>query len=206
MLAADDEISVKFEAALSKEGNTKVDLSLTDLRCEGADKVALAVHDFPTISELDISCNSILADGTQRIASILLYPHCSALNTLNISANFIGDAGALDLVTALKHNTTLMHLDAHSCGIYDEGAIAFAELISTNSSLMILSLRANYIADKGALALAEAIPKNNGLYEINLHGNDFKKVAGEALIASMTGHSSIQSHGKPGAGLDCQVM
>ena len=68
MLAADDEISVKFEAALSKEGNTKVrslasarellltlcgaqvDLSLTDLRCEGADKVALAVHDFPTIS------------------------------------------------------------------------------------------------------------------------------------------------------------
>ena len=27
----------------------------------------------------------------------------------------------------------------------------------------------------------------SGLYEINLHGNDFKKVAGEALIASMTG-------------------
>eukprot|EP00656_Telonema_subtile_P052807 TRINITY_DN7450_c0_g1_i2.p1 TRINITY_DN7450_c0_g1~~TRINITY_DN7450_c0_g1_i2.p1 ORF type:complete len:215 (+),score=52.50 TRINITY_DN7450_c0_g1_i2:183-827(+) len=196
----DHPLTLKFQQQLAN-GKGRVDLSLTDVRCEGCADVALAVQDFPDLTTLDLSCNSVLLPGSQVIAAALRVLGCS-LTSLDLSANHIGDAGAFACCEALKENNTLTHLDLHSCGIHDPGAEYFAELLTSNHTLRSLNLRANYIGDDGALVLAEALPENEGLYELNLHCNDFSRTGGEALLQVLREHKTIKSFGQAGAGLE----
>ena len=64
-----------------------------------------------------------------------------AIKTLNLSANNIGDAGALTLAAILKSNTTLEVLDLSSNVIDYDGITAIAEALTDNNSLKALHIR-----------------------------------------------------------------
>ena len=63
------------------------------------------------------------------------------IKTLNLSANNIGDAGALTLAAILKSNTTLEVLDLSSNVIDYDGITAIAEALTDNTSLKSLHIR-----------------------------------------------------------------
>lgn len=66
------------------------------------------------------------------------------ITTLNLSANNIGDAGALTLAAILKSNTTLEVLDLSSNVIDYDGITAIAEALTDNTSLTSLHIRCFY--------------------------------------------------------------
>eukprot|EP00658_Telonema_sp_P-2_P028755 TRINITY_DN21987_c0_g1_i2.p1 TRINITY_DN21987_c0_g1~~TRINITY_DN21987_c0_g1_i2.p1 ORF type:complete len:105 (+),score=30.06 TRINITY_DN21987_c0_g1_i2:53-367(+) len=76
MLPEDHPLSIQFREIL-QDGPTKVNLSLSDQRCEGASQVAMAVFDNSDLTALDVSCNSIAGPGAEEIARILRYPQCT---------------------------------------------------------------------------------------------------------------------------------
>ena len=72
-----------------------------------------------------------------------------------MSANFIGDDGVKTIADALVNNSSLAHLDMHSCGIRDRGLGSISAMLKSNKSVESLNLRANYIQDYGIQVLAE---------------------------------------------------
>ncbi|KAG0344009.1 hypothetical protein BG005_002083, partial [Podila minutissima] len=95
----------------------------------------------------------------------------SALTTLDLRTNSIGDSGAQALSEALKTNSTLISLYLYYNSIGDNGAQALAEALKINSNLTTLNLDSNSIGDNGAQALAEALKTNATLTTLSLESN-----------------------------------
>jgi Ran GTPase-activating protein (RanGAP) involved in mRNA processing and transport len=74
------------------------------------------------------------------------------IKTLNLSANNIGDAGALTLAAILKSNTTLEVLDLSSNVIDYDGITAIAEALTDNTSLKALHIRCRLFVVASCLA------------------------------------------------------
>ena len=74
------------------------------------------------------------------------------IKTLNLSANNIGDAGALTLAAILKSNTTLEVLDLSSNVIDYDGITAIAEALTDNTSLKALHIRCRPVVSASCLA------------------------------------------------------
>ncbi|KAI9206984.1 uncharacterized protein BJ171DRAFT_495373 [Polychytrium aggregatum] len=81
----------------------------------------------------------------------------SALKTLCLRGNRIGDPGAKSLASVLKSNRTLQALNLWDNRIGKEGAGELAEVLKFNSTLMSLSLGHNNIGDEGAAAFAKVL-------------------------------------------------
>jgi hypothetical protein len=95
----------------------------------------------------------------------------SALSSLDLRGNQIGDAGAKDLSDALKHNTTLT---SHSLGVNlmgDVGAKDLSDALKYNSTLTSLNLDVNVIGAAGAKDLSDALIHNYILTSLDLDDN-----------------------------------
>ena len=106
----------------------------------------------------------------------------TTLTELNLSSNFIGDAGAASVADALKSNTTLTKLNLSSNGIGAAGAASVADALKSNSTLTKLNLSENDIGDAGAASVADALKFNTTLTKLNLSSNGIG-AAGSASVA-----------------------
>jgi Ran GTPase-activating protein (RanGAP) involved in mRNA processing and transport len=91
-----------------------------------------------------------------------------ALLDLNLSANRIGDPGALALAAAIKVNCFLHTLVLSDNKICDPGAVAIAEALLVNSTIKSLNLAQNNISDEGGAAFSELLGKNSTIQELYL--------------------------------------
>jgi len=92
----------------------------------------------------------------------------AALETLDLTGNNIGDAGAEMLAVVLERNTALKELKLESNGIGSEGAAKLATALETNSALTTLDLKDNNIGDDGVSKLATALETNAALATLKL--------------------------------------
>jgi hypothetical protein len=95
----------------------------------------------------------------------------SALATLKLDWNLIGESGAAALATALASNRTLVELGLLGNRIGDAGAGHIGAALRTNRCLSKLYLGANGISDDGARALALSLSVNGALSELGLWSN-----------------------------------
>ncbi len=84
----------------------------------------------------------------------------------------IGDGGALEIVEAIKINSTLQEISLESNGIGDDGALVFAQMLKLNSSLQGINLSYNLIGVEGTRAFIEAMEFNSSLQEIHFSDNE----------------------------------
>ena len=85
-------------------------------------------------------------------------------DTMMVKATGISDAGAVALVQALHHNSTLQELDLSNNSISDAGAVALAQALHHNSTLKGLWLHGNNaIGEEGTCALEEALTVNTSI-------------------------------------------
>merc|ERR1711935_883257 len=73
---------------------------------------------------------------------------------------------------ALKTNTAVTTLDLHGNSIGDAGAAAIAEALKTNTAVASLSLGQNNIGDTGVAAIAEALKTNTAVTYLYLYANN----------------------------------
>jgi Ran GTPase-activating protein (RanGAP) involved in mRNA processing and transport len=117
------------------------------------------------LSSLDLTMNSIQADGAQALANVPF----GDLKFLFLLGCEVGTEGAESLAAsqALK-SLTVLALSGNSVG--DRGAAAIAESPHL-TGLTLLDLGANGIGNKGAIAIAKS-PTLETLKSLELSGND----------------------------------
>lgn len=81
----------------------------------------------------------------------------TALTTLTLARNALGDATATALGTALAQNTTLTVLDASQGYVTGAGVADLAGALMQNQTLLQIDLSVNGVGDTGARALAATL-------------------------------------------------
>lgn len=199
---------VHVVAQVSSFSPDKWNFSLANLRDQGVPVVVEALKIRPCRA-LDLSCNSLTAEGAHRLLQGVLEAERPLLS-LDLSANSIGQSKeekaskfCVTLGAFLKTPLcALQALDLHSAGIDSMGVIEIAEGLSHNSTLTTLSLRANYITDNGIPALSRALQINKTLTEINLYCNDITEKGVSEINNALKSHPSLKNFGKPAGSLE----
>eukprot|EP00736_Rhodelphis_marinus_P000315 Rmarinus@m.68 len=144
-----------------------------------------------SVTELDVSCNSIGDAGVESFAKIL--PD-SALTNVSLSCVGLCDGGASALAKVLP-DSRLHYLDLQYNGIRLDGAYALAQSLASCSSLYFLGVKANRIPPEGVEMLFGAG------YKMLLIQDENKNEATEHTLERLT-CSSVDSTGVPQEGVN----
>ncbi|KAI8598054.1 hypothetical protein EDD21DRAFT_407131 [Dissophora ornata] len=155
---------------------------------EGALALSEALKTNTALTTLDLEKNSIGDEGTLALSEALKTN--TTLTTLNLENNSIGNEGALALSEALKTNTALITLDLTNNSIGEEGALALSEALKTNT-VNSLYLGGNSIGNEGALALSEALKTNTTLTTLNLESNSIYYEGALALSDALKTNTTL---------------
>ena len=142
-----------------------------------------------TLAELNLSGNYL---GDAGCAALIegIHTQCK-LTVMNLSGNDIGHAGCAKVAQSIGNNLVLTNLNLSNNKIGDDGCVALAESIRTNSTLKVLNLSHNEIGKKGSEALADLIQNNSTLKELNLSRNKINDDDGAALTEVTTKNSTL---------------
>eukprot|EP00808_Paulinella_micropora_P012297 g43990.t1 len=151
-----------------------------DLRDSGASAVAKGLEENKEckLEKLDISSNSIGAEGARHIAKALEVN--KNLQTLWIASNNIGDKAAAAFADALKVNTTLTSLRLSTNGISDAGAQAMGEALRINPILKQLAYLMGLATTRGLLNTCASSTKSRSLAVSAQKAEEKQKAAAEA--------------------------
>ncbi len=149
---------------ITKTSNLRtLDLDQTELGDEGvAHLFSLLANHQSSIALKNIYLNAvgIGQSACENLADYLSSPHC-AIESVYMSSNPMGDAGAKALAQGLARNTSLLRLALASCGLKSEGAKSILLALKDHARLMTLhmgqsystedlGMRYNYIEDDAA--------------------------------------------------------
>jgi hypothetical protein len=160
-----------------------MDLSCNSIGAEGARSLAAALDNNSTLTSLDLHDNEIGAEGARSLATAL--DNNATLTSLDLRRNNIGAEGARSLAAALRNNATLTSLELRGNNIGAEGARLLAAALDNNATLTSLDLAWNNIGAEGARSLAAALDNNATLTSLDLAGNnigaDIQNLVGDRL-------------------------
>lgn len=126
-----------------------LDLDQTELSDEGVARIFLKLsscdHNLP-LRNIYLNATGISTSACKAIASYLSSPHCK-LQSLYMSCNPVGDAGAIALAEGLAGNTSLLRLSTTSCGLKSTGAQHIMTALKSHPCLMTLIIGQNYATD-----------------------------------------------------------
>ncbi len=114
---------------------------------------------------------AITAEGAKCLAGGLMSNKATAIASLRLDVNQIGDLGTEAIAQMLCTNTSITGLSLASNGIGDAGAIALGKALAANKTLSQLSLGENRIAREGAAGIASGLVHNIGLRALDLQRN-----------------------------------
>ena len=135
----------------------KLDVGYNSLNEQAALGIVRAAQQQDKITFLGLGGCGIGPIGAKEIADYIQFT--AVLAELQLSANNIGDNGAIAIADALKSGTTVLtNLGLSSNNIGPEGAKAIADALQSGMSMLTkLSLEHNNIGPEGAKAIAGAL-------------------------------------------------
>lgn len=189
----DEEDSAAADAEAAADAKARLLRELPDLKIgkkpqEFRKILVRMVENDPTLTEVDMPCWGLGADGAKLVAEAL--SHNDTLQRLDLWRNGIGSEGAEHVAKALECNDTLLHLDLRRNGIDSEGAKHIADALAQSESLRYLNLRWNGMGNEGARYVADALTRNSSLEHLDLWrikmGRRGAKYVAEALAHNDT--------------------
>jgi NLR family CARD domain-containing protein 3 len=147
----------------------------------GAVYFCKAILCHPTLKEIDLSNNDIESDGIRAVADVLRE---GALETVKLNECGGKAAGVQAIAVAMKHNTSLSHLEISGFA----GSPACIELIHAvifNPSLVKLRLRGTAVNDSAASAIVELINTCATLRLLDLSDNGITDAGAEKICAAL---------------------
>ncbi|MCC8399315.1 MAG: hypothetical protein LN563_01885 [Rickettsia endosymbiont of Platyusa sonomae] len=186
ILSSDDNLN-KFSSFINANPNITA-LNLDNCNIDiGKIKLLIKPINNSNITDLDVSCNEITAEGATEIAKL------TNLATLNIEYNKITDVGATTIATM----PNLTHLRIDGGNITDIGATAIATMLN----LAYLDIRYNKITDVGVTAIAD-MPN---LTSLDIHINKIIDKWG-AIAKALKDNTILTSLGIQGIESDIQKI
>ncbi|KAL0421300.1 UNVERIFIED_CONTAM: hypothetical protein Slati_3152900 [Sesamum latifolium] len=176
------------EALKQNRSITNVDLGGNDIHAKGISEIARVLKDNSVITTLELGYNPIGPEGAKALAEVLKFH--GNIKDLMLGWCQIGATGAEYIADMLKYNSTISSLDLRANGLRDEGAICLARSLKVvNEALTSLNLGFNEIRDEGAFAIAQALKANEDvrLTSLNLMNNFLTKL-GQSAITDASDH------------------
>jgi Ran GTPase-activating protein (RanGAP) involved in mRNA processing and transport len=156
---------------------TLVELNINANNIDNVELLAEALADNKTLKTLDISSNNV----TDKNKLLNMIQNNKTLTTLIMNnIEFFQDdrygmsKSMIDIIEALKTNTSLLELDITSTKIGDEGANALAKVLGKggNKTLEKLHTCLNYI--RNVTQLTEALKNNTSLLKLYISDNSIR--------------------------------
>ena len=108
----------------------------------------------------------------------------TAVRSINLSHNSIGDRGAAYLAAFLRQNVSVTQLDLSSNSIGNRGARALCDSLAVNRALQVVNLSNNAMGIDGVVTLKDVLRTNHTLRDINLKKTRVpEEFASEVLLA-----------------------
>jgi Ran GTPase-activating protein (RanGAP) involved in mRNA processing and transport len=141
-----------------------------------------------SLKKVKIAQNDLDADAVEHLVRAILKNKANTLlESLDLSFNRLGDAGARHLSTLFK-SIDLKELILSGTKVGNDGTVALGRALS-GSQLRVLNLRENQVGAKGCQAIAQALPHSH-LEELILHFNTIKDDGAIALGRALSVEST----------------
>ena len=170
---------------------TSLDLSCNSIHADGAHSLSEALRVNTCLTSLDLSYSSIHADGAHSLSEALRVN--TSLTSLDLCYNSIDADAAHSLSETLRVNTSLTSLGLNMNSIGNEGAHSLSEALRVNTSLTSLDLGMNSIGNEGASSLSEALRVNTSLTSLDLYKNSVGNEGAHSLSEALRVNTSLTS-------------
>lgn len=152
---------------------------------------AIATNSRMKLERLEISGNQIQAEGAIHVERWLMNPRCSLVD-LSLKFNQLMPNGAARIAAALPSCDSLKKLNLYQNHICDEGVEALALALETNTSLEWLDLGHNDFGDDGAFQLSQVLRlKNDSLVHLDIRHNEMTHLGQDFLRRGLEKNASV---------------
>ena len=189
---SDEDVTHLSEAIKKNKNLKKLFIGMNDFSTDALQYFSLALRENNTIDTLSFNSNignlvaphpfqgnvkfspklylkfSRFQKRCGKIFSDILLFNSSALTSLDLSNNELGDDSAQPIFESLQVNRYLKNLKLDNNQITDSKIKLLSETLEKNKTLVFLSLRDNFISDLSANFLCDALFKNNTLLNLKL--------------------------------------
>lgn len=180
--------ATSFAAALGSPSAhiTELDLASNGIGDAGASAIGKALVKSPSLVMLSLEGNKIGADGCDTFVDGLMAN--TKLERLNFRLNLLGSAGVTAIAEGIAANpeSALLSLDLFGNSVGDSGAVALASALQQPGvQLQELGLGKNNLGDETATAFAHALMANGGtlpLRTLVLAANSIGDTGAQALL------------------------
>ena len=200
-----EEMVMALVARIANNVNSDVEF-LKALKCIGECKnensstmhvlLACSLGSHLQVNKLNLSDRNV-PSGVFRDCTTLAeaIKHNSTITHLNLSGNFLGHGDFTALAEAIKHNSTIRQLDLseNRFGVGDSN-IVLADAIKHNSSITHLNLSSNSFGLRDCTALAEAIKHNSTVRQLDLSRTNSGLGDCNIVLADAIKHNSTITH------------
>ena len=142
-----------------------------------------------SLTELDISNNSIDSESANSIATML--SHCHNLQKFYIGGNNLGTVGTIEIAKRLQDILSLTELSISSNYIDSEAAAEIAAvLLSVN--LQKFYIRGNNLGTTGIKPIAQALQKASSIIELSFSNNNIGSEAADEIARVLSCSTKLQ--------------
>ena len=142
------------------------------------------------LTTVDLAFNTIGDEGARALAMAVCAN--SRLTRLNLGHNQVGDAGAVVLAEAIRGNAVVNDVDLAYNEIGDVGASALAKALLEAESSLALDVGHNELGDIGATAMANAVRVSGCLKRISFGNNTIGDAGVRALADALKCNASVE--------------
>ncbi|CAF0898511.1 unnamed protein product [Rotaria sordida] len=163
-----------------------------DLGDEGVMIIARALTRNSTLSTLDLSTNNVTHIGANAMAFVLQQDE-TALSSLIMNENPIGDIGVASIASALITNTTLTKLKLELVDMTVDGVREIVNMICGNNNIIYLALSRNLLGDDAIDLLADAFNDNQSLEHLYLNDINLTDQCVSSLVSILKQNKTLNS-------------
>ena len=165
-------------------------LQSNKLKAAGAIKIASALQVSSSLSEIDISNNSIGCEAADNLATVL--SRNLKLRKLYIHRNNFETAGIIRIARALKHTNSLTKLNISNNNVNYEAADDLAALLSCNIKMQKLYLGGNHFGTAGIIKIARALQQTFSLTDFSISNTDTNCEAADDIALVLSKNTNLQ--------------
>ena len=151
-----------------------------------------ALRENRTLTTIDISMTDLTKRSAKKLAC-LLGENRTAVRTVNMSDNGIGDEGVEAIADALKRNRSVVKLVIENVEMTVKGIGEIATMLTSNESVECLVLNNNVIDEDGLKLLVEGLEQNKGVKHIYMNSCDLNDQCVPLIIQMMKHNKALAS-------------
>ena len=156
----------------------ELELSCNTLQAEGAASILKAMESFFNLRKIKISNSGI----TAKDIIVAVLSRNTMLEEFDFSCNCLQNSGAVDVLNSIKSVSTIRKLSISNNGITNDAADHIATLLSDNLTLNEVDLSCNILQAAGVLRIIKQINNTVTMKRLDLSQND---ITGHELLFAL---------------------